>query len=169
MPYSEAIENDIRKKVEKLHLYNDHIMSCRIVINMVQKHKHQGKEYLSRIDLKIPGAELVVNKHRHEDVYVAIRNAFNALQRQLKSQNRIRHGIVKTHEAKLLGKIVRLFDDYGFIQSSEGNEYYFHRDHLVNNNFENLTTETEVSFLEAPIAGDTLQANHVIVKNSQKE
>lgn len=167
LPHSETMEMDIRTKVDKLHLYNDRIMSCRIVIDTVQKHKHQGKEYLARIDLKVPGAELVVNKHRHENAYLAIRDAFNALQRQLKSRNHIQRGEVKTHDTTLYGKVVRVFEDYGFIESTDGNEYYFHRDHVINNNFENITTGTKVCFLEAVIAGDSLQANHVIVRRSQ--
>ncbi len=168
LPHSESMEMDIRKKVEKLQLYNDHIMSCRIVINLVQKHKHQGKEYLAKIDLKVPGAELVANKHRRENAYVAIRDAFNALQRQLKSRSRKQRGEVKTHEAILSGKVVRLFEDYGFIESTDGKEYYFHRDNVINNNFENMTAETEVFFLEAAIAGDSLQANHIIVRHPQR-
>lgn len=168
LPHSEAIELDIRKKVEKLHLYNDRIMSCRVVIDAVQKHKHQGKEYLTRIDLTVPGAELVVNKHRHEDVYVAIRNAFNALQRQLESFSHKQRGDVKVHETVLHGTVVRLFEDYGFIEGTNGIEYYFHDNHLTNNHFEQLAIGAEVNFIEA-VAGDSLQANHVMVSNHSGE
>lgn len=168
LPHSEAIEMNIHKKVQKLHLYNDRIMSCRVVIDIIQKHKHQGKQYLVRIDLKVPGAELVVNKHRHEDVYVAIRDAFNALVHQLKSLGHKQRGDIKTHETKLYGKVIRLFEDYGFIQSMDGNEYYFHTNHVINNNFEHIAVGTEVNFMEAVVAGETLQANHITVRNSQE-
>lgn len=164
LPHSDAMESDIRKKAEKLHIYHDRIMSCRVVIEAVQNRKHQGKEYLARIDLKVPGKEFAVNKHRHVDAYVAIRNAFNALQRQLESFSHKQRGDVKAHEEVQHGKIVRLFEDYGFIEDINGTEYYFHDTHLANNNFQELIVGAEVHFIE-DIAGDTLQAHHVIVRN----
>jgi ribosomal subunit interface protein len=97
MAQSEAIEARIREKAEKLSRYYDRIMGCRVVIEMPQRHKHQGKLHSVRIDLTVPGAELVANHAQDEDVYVAIRDAFGAITRQLEDFARRQRGEVKNH------------------------------------------------------------------------
>jgi ribosomal subunit interface protein len=97
MPSSPAVEDRIREKADKLHRYYDRIMGCRVVIEMPQRHKHQGKLHSVRIDLTVPGAELVANHALHEDVYVALRDAFDAITRQLEDYARRQRGEVKTH------------------------------------------------------------------------
>jgi hypothetical protein len=47
----------------------------------------------------VPGAELVANRAQDEDVYVAIRDAFGAITRQLEDFTRRQRGDVKTHTA----------------------------------------------------------------------
>jgi ribosomal subunit interface protein len=97
MPSSAAVEDRIREKAEKLHRYYDRIMGCRVVVEMPQRHKHQGKLHSVRIDLTVPGAELVANHALHEDVYVALRDAFDAITRQLEDYARRQRGEVKAH------------------------------------------------------------------------
>lgn len=97
MEHSDAVETRIREKAEKLQRYYDRIMGCRVVVEMPQRHKHQGKLHSVRIDLTVPGAELVANHTQHEDVYVAIRDAFDAMSRQLEDYARKQRGEVKTH------------------------------------------------------------------------
>ena len=99
MPQSEAVESRIREKTEKLSRFYDRIISCRVVVETPQRHQHQGKLYSVRIDLTVPGAELVVNRAQDEDVYVAIRDAFVAITRQLEDFARRQRGDVKTHAA----------------------------------------------------------------------
>jgi ribosomal subunit interface protein len=97
MEHSDAVEARVREKADKLHRYYDRIMGCRVVIEMPQRHKHQGKLHSVRIDLTVPGAELVANHARDEDVYVAIREAFGAITRQLEDFARRQRGEVKAH------------------------------------------------------------------------
>jgi len=99
MEHSDAVETRIREKADKLQRYYDRIMGCRVVVEMPQRHKHQGKLHSVRIDLTVPGAELVANHTQHEDVYVAIRDAFDAMSRQLEDYARKQRGEVKTHAA----------------------------------------------------------------------
>ncbi len=98
MPQSEAVESRIRDKAEKLGRFYDRIIGCRVVVETPQRHQHQGKLYSVRIDLTVPGAELVANRAQDEDVYVAIRDAFVAITRQLEDFARRQRGEVKTHE-----------------------------------------------------------------------
>jgi ribosomal subunit interface protein len=97
MPSSDAVETRIREKADKLNRFYDRIMACRVVVEMPQRHKHQGKLHSVRIDLTVPGAELVANHARDEDVYVAIRDAFVAITRQLEDYARRQRGEVKSH------------------------------------------------------------------------
>ncbi len=78
----------LRKRAAKLERYCDHIMGCRIMVEAPHRHKHQGILYHVRIELTVPGAHLVVRRAPHEDLYVAIREAFDAARRQLISFRR---------------------------------------------------------------------------------
>lgn len=99
-PHSDALEADIRDKAQKLDEFFQHIMSCRVVVELPHQHQHQGKRYNVRIDIRVPQSEIVVNRDQHEDVYVAVRDAFDAAKRQLEDYARTIRGDVKTHQAR---------------------------------------------------------------------
>ncbi|MDR3491261.1 MAG: ribosome-associated translation inhibitor RaiA [Gammaproteobacteria bacterium] len=164
MPNSPALEDHIRKKAEKLTQYYDHINTCHIVIEVPQKHKRQGKLFNVRIDLTVPGKELVVNHKLDEDVYVAIRDAFDAVLRKLETYRGKRRGDVKTHESVNAGYISKLFTDegYGFIQSIDGNEYYFNlaTPEPTQTHFADLQRGDMVHFFGG-IADDGFIAHHI--------
>lgn len=162
IPHSDALESHIRQKAEKLEAFYPHIMGCRVVIEVPHKHKHQGRKFNIRLDLSVPGNKLVVNREADEDVYVALRDAFDAAKRQLEDYNRRQRGDIKAHAPVYHGKVVRLSleEGYGFIGTHDGHELYFHRDNLVNNNFDKLAIGSDVQFLET-IGGDGLQAKRV--------
>jgi ribosomal subunit interface protein len=94
---SDALYRAIREKAEKLDRYYDHIMSCRVVLELAGRHKRQGKQFSVRIDLKVPGGEIAVTKEHDEDVQVALRDAFDAARRQLEDYARVQRGDVKHH------------------------------------------------------------------------
>ena len=98
--HSDALEAHIRDKAGKLDEFFDHIMSCRVVVEMPHKHHQQGKNFTVRIDIGVPGSEIVVNRDHAEDVYVALRDAFDAAKRQLEDYARKIRGDVKTHQPK---------------------------------------------------------------------
>jgi len=162
-PHSQAIESHIRKKAEKIHNLQ-HANHCKIVVTIPQKHKHQGKLYCVRIDLTVPGKEIVVNRQLDEDVYVAIRDAFNALSRQVKNHMHKRRGEVKTHPNEARGVIQKLFpkEGYGFIQELDGSEHYFSSSNINGSDFDQLKVGNAVTFISV-LAGDGMQANRVTV------
>lgn len=101
---TEAIENRLREEAAKLEKFYDRIISCRIAVELPHVHHRKGKLYRVRIDLKVPGKELVAghghkNDHAHEDLYVAIRDAFDEMRRQLEDHARRQRGQVKRHNA----------------------------------------------------------------------
>jgi ribosomal subunit interface protein len=99
IPPSEAIDAEIRKRVAKLEKVCSDIMSCLVSVESDGKHKHQGKLFKVRVDITVPGDELVVDGHRtmNEDAYVAIRDSFEAAARQLEEYVQPRRGDVKSH------------------------------------------------------------------------
>jgi ribosomal subunit interface protein len=100
MEHSDALETHIRDKVGKLEEFSSHITSCRVVVEIPHKHQHQGKQFNVRIDIGVPGSEIVVNRDHAEDAYVALRDAFDAAKRQLEDYARKIRGDVKTHAPK---------------------------------------------------------------------
>lgn len=95
MEPSDALEESARRQVHKLESIASDIMACRIGIDLEQKHKQQGRLFSVRIDLTLPGIELVVNRVQHEDVSMALREAFDNMKRQLEDVVRKRRGQVK--------------------------------------------------------------------------
>ena len=156
---SAAIEARIRDRAAELERFYDRIMRCHVVVNAPHRRHHQGKLFHIRIDMTVPGAELIVNResaahHAHEDGYVAIRDAFDAARRQLEDYARRQRGATKVHELPPVGRVAKLFpeEDYGFIETPDGRELYFHRNSVVNASFDRLAINNEVEFVEE--AGD---------------
>lgn len=83
MEVSDAVRQKVLQHVQRLEKLSPNIMSCRVMVDLEQKHQHQGKPYGVRIDVTVPGAELVVDRVHHEDVYVAVRDAFDAMRKKL--------------------------------------------------------------------------------------
>lgn len=179
MPPSPAIEENIREKAAKLDELYDKIMSCRVAVEAPHRHHHKGKAYVVRIDLTVPGGELVVNrepqrlvpkkargdgeidrdfaeshepsKHAaHEDIYVAIRDAFTAAGRKLQDHARRRRGEVKLHESTALARVAKLFpaDEYGFLQTADGREVFFHKNSVLAPGYGHLAVGQQVHFAE---------------------
>jgi len=157
MESSAAIEEKIRERVERLGRIYGSMVSCRVVVDTPHRHHHQGRLVHLSIDLKVPHGELVVNRgaaadHAHEDVYVAIRDAFDALQRQLEDFVRRQRAEVKVHGEVPVGRVVRLFpnEGYGFITTPDGREVYFHQNSVLEKGFSHLSVGSSVRFVEEP-------------------
>jgi hypothetical protein len=87
----------------------------------------QGTIYHVRVDLTAPGGEVVVNRepgedHTHEDLHVAIRDAFDAARRRLQDRMRRLDRQTKLSEPQPIGRIARVFAerDYAFLETDEG-------------------------------------------------
>lgn len=157
---SEFVEARVRERVDKLQRYYDHINSCRVAIRLPHKQHQKGNIFHVRIEVRVPGTELVVSRapgdiNTHQDVYVAIRDAFDAAERQLEEFSRKQRGEVKRHELPLQGKVLRTFTDHGFVALTDGREVYFHRNSVVESRFEDLKEGAPVEIVlihgESPV------------------
>jgi ribosomal subunit interface protein len=156
MDSSPAVEAKIRERAQKLERYHDHIMSCRVVVEAPHTHKRSGNLYQVRLDIKVPGKELAITQHHpqdqaHEDIYVAIRDAFDAAGRRLEEIGRVERGEVKLHEPPPHGRVVSLEPelDCGRIETPDGHLVYFHRNSVVGDGYDKLVIGSEVRFTEA--------------------
>lgn len=154
MEASAAVEEAARTKAAHLDRFASDIMGCRVVVDLLQKHQHHGRPFGVRIDLTLPGHELVVDRVQHEDVYVALREAFDNMKRQLEDVVRLRRGDEKQHPLELHGEVVRLNgpEGFGFIRTPDGDEYYFGSDNLASGRFDQLEEGTSVQFITDPVA-----------------
>lgn len=88
--HSPAVEEAVYKRLEKLQRYCDEIQSLRVTLESPHNNHHKGKVYHVGVEAMVPNHDIVVthdqhDKHSHEDIYIAIRDAFNAVERRLKA------------------------------------------------------------------------------------
>jgi cold shock CspA family protein len=180
MAPSEAIEAQIRERAERLDSFYDRIMSCRVLIEAPHQRHRRGNRYHVRIDLTVPQGEFVIKREPkliterplyyqkapddleleasrelskyavHEDIQLAIRDAFDAARRKLQDYARRQRGVVKAHEGPPHARVSKLFPEegFGFLETPDGREIYFHENTVLNSRFDLLKVGTEVHFVE---------------------
>lgn len=165
MEPSDWIEADIRERVAKLDSLYGRLTACRVRIIQPHKQYRTGNIPTVHIELSVPGKDLVVSRapHRPEDGYAGpvptlrsvIRDAFEAAERQLKSFKEQLRGEVKRHDVQFHGQVSQLYPegDHGFLLTNTGTQLYFHRNSVLNNEFDKLKKGDPVHYVET--IGDT--------------
>lgn len=151
----EELRDFVEGQVSKLDHFYPGVIGCRVIVEIPHRRHERGNLYHVRIDCTVPGRELVVSRdpaedHTHEDPFVAVVDAFDALCRQLEDHAREVRGDVKHHEPPPHGRVARMFPDegYGFIESADGREVYFHENSVLGGTFAELRVGSEVRFAE---------------------
>lgn len=166
-----SLERNIRQRVRRLERYSDEIVGCRIAVEAPHRRHRKGGRFHVRIDLTVPGAELVVGRHperspAHEELPVALRDAFRAARRELMDWNRTRHGQVKrreTGQAEARVRWIRRGEGYGFLETRDGRDVYFHQHSVLGADFAELRPGTRVRYVEE--SGESgPQASTVVVR-----
>ncbi len=87
---------------------------------------------------------------RHADLTFAIDDAFKHARRQLQDQIRRAQGQVKHREGPPTGTGVRLdpSGEFGFLESGDGQEVYFHRNSVLGDEFSRLQIGSRVTYAE---------------------
>jgi cold shock CspA family protein/ribosome-associated translation inhibitor RaiA len=152
--YKESIEAEVGLLAQKLDKFHPSIISCRVAVEMPHKRRHDGNLFKTTISVNVPDKQIVVSKENavsqtHENIYVAVRSAFDDAIRQLEEYDLIKSRNVKSHDLIPHGKVSRLFRErgYGFIESSDGREIYFHENSSLDG-FRKLKTGMAVRFEE---------------------
>jgi ribosomal subunit interface protein len=148
---SPPLEAELRKRAGRLERHSDRITSCRIAVERPTGNHHQeGGPFRVRVDITVPGSELVANKEA-EELFAAVREAFDAAERQVETWSQRRRGDVKTPVLPPEGQVVRVFPEegFGFIAVPDGQEVYFHRNAVLDPpGFDRLEVGARVRFAE---------------------
>jgi cold shock CspA family protein/ribosome-associated translation inhibitor RaiA len=170
-----ALEAEVMTRLGTLETYYQGIMGCRVLVELVQRHHEAGNRYHVRVDLTVPGEEIVVAHEaslraatreagaekitrlaepdpERKHAQVAIREAFDIARRRLQDYARRQRGTVKTPVRQARGRISQLFpiDLYGYIEAEDGHEVYFQKSSVLKDAFDRLTVGSVVSFVEEP-------------------
>ncbi len=145
----------VEKQVEKLHKFCPYLTSCRVAIERPHRHPEDGNAYRVRLEIKVPpGKDIVIKRDpqdnaMHNDLRTVITDAFKTARRQLDRLVDVQHGVTKLHEEPV-ALVTKLFphDDYGFLKTPEGRDIYFHRNSVLDGDFDRLSIGTQVRFAE---------------------
>jgi cold shock CspA family protein/ribosome-associated translation inhibitor RaiA len=156
---TDELKSRILEGIESLEEVYDRITSCRVMVEEANPGRRAGKLNHVRIDITIPRRALVINRRpppnpTSRDLTQAIGEAFDKARRQLLELKRIQRGEVKTPGLPPHGRIVRLVGDeldgrFGFIETRNGREIYFHENAISGMDFDDLEEGMEVRFVEA--------------------
>ena len=167
IPIDEAVRDAALRHIDELESTYDRITGCHVVVAQPHRHHREGRLYSVRVDLIVPGTEIVVNRnhpldHAHEDVFVALRDSFNAARRRLEDHVRHLRGAAKSHTPRAVGRVTQIFplQGYGFLETPDGREIYFHQHALSENDFRMVDVGSTVHFSEEE-GDEGPQAAHV--------
>lgn len=152
-----SVEVLVRERTDHLARIHDRITFCNVVVEAQHRRSRKHKVYQVVVDVAVPGHTIVVGKNLeenrgHEDVYVAVRESFDAAERRLEDVVRLmnRHH-VRPHPETLHGTVARLMSDdsFGFIQTEDGREFFFRREDMASDSdWQKLEVDTQVHFRE---------------------
>lgn len=156
---SPAVEARIHELTAKLERVFDRVIRCDVMVETPHRHQTKGRHFHVRVRLTVPGGEIVASHDpgpdgSHEDVYVALRDTFNAAKRQLedhahKSLKR-GEGTPKQRAGADHGRVTFLdiAKEWGWLEPADGRRIYFHRNSVLNGGMDRLEVGDEVRFTE---------------------
>lgn len=161
-PPSRAVSVKIRERVEKLEHFYSRITGCHVTVGHANRKHHKGNLYSVSIELSVPGEKIIYGRARHQDnaahqdVYVALRDAFDAIERRLHDHTRkmrpaenLRGRMTPTY-----GRVVRLMlenpegEGFGFLENEQGREIYFSSHSVLHQQFGRMRVGSRVRFAE---------------------
>lgn len=154
---TDEIKKLIEKKVSKLEEICDYIIRCRVAVEVPHQHQRSGNPYRVVVEIKVPHRhDIVVRRESgqgdmHEPLPSVLRRAFEAARRELQELVDRQHGLTKTRMEESPPALVSslfLEDGYGFLETADGREIYFHRNSVLNDDFHKLKVGARVRFVE---------------------
>lgn len=150
------IRSEIAKHLSLLEERYGRVTAGRVVLKAPGGHHRTGGLFEINIRLSLPeGREVNVGRtapadERHSDLSFAINDGFKRARRQLQDHSHRLQGKVKVHEAPPIATVTRLdpSGEFGFIETSDGHEIYFHRNSVLNGGFDDLKVGARVTFAE---------------------
>ena len=152
IPRSEAVVFRVEKRAAKLETYFQGITHCHVVLEMPHRSHSHGQQFHVRIDMHVPGRELVVSRNAQddkEDLHATVDGAFDDAERMLAEHVRKMDDEPRSRAGHPRGVVTKLFEDrgFGFLQAEDGHEVYFH-ENSVHGRFGKLTVGSRVRYAE---------------------
>jgi cold shock CspA family protein/ribosome-associated translation inhibitor RaiA len=173
MKSSTEVEKWIRAEAAKLDTLYSRVMGCRVAVEVPHRHHRKGSPYHIRIDLTMPGGEIVVKREPnlnararhlgepeskkqaevkvpHKQLRQAINDAFRAAGRRLQDYARRQRGDIKSPTLLPEARVSKILpqEGFGFLTSDDGREIYFHKNSVLGRAFPRLQVGTTVRFVE---------------------
>jgi len=150
------IQDAIEKHVAQLEQRYGRVTACRVVLKAPGGHHQTGGLYEVNIRLALPdGREVDVGRtatkdERHSDLTFALNDAFKRARRRLQDHVRRLQGQVKHHEGQPIATVKRIdaSGEFGFLETDDGREIYFHRNSVLDVGFSHLIEGARVTFVE---------------------
>ncbi len=141
---STAIEARVRERVGRLEAMSPQMVGCHVWVRAPHQ-KHKATQYVIDVSVEMPGSTLNIDRRpgdddAHTDVYVAIRDTFDAMERKLRKWKDQHKGRPEVHARLLQGRIASLngYSGHGQIETTDGRLIYFHRNAVAGDGFEGL-------------------------------
>ena len=150
----EKLREEVVRYVTGLEDRFGRITACHVVVKAPGQHHRTGGLYEVNVRLALPDdKEVNIDRtpdadERHGDMHFAVHDAFKRARRRLQDQARRLQGHVKSHEPQPTGKVTRLENDFGFLETPDGRDIYFHRNSVLNGGFAQLSLGAHVTFAE---------------------
>ncbi len=159
----------IRAEAAKIESFWDRIVSCRVLVEVPHRRGHSGRSYRVRIEVNLPGGELVVTRQPQAQLLDAVQAAFKAAARRVQDRVRKVRGDVKLDRGAPRGTVIRLFpwEGYGFLVAEDGREIYFDRNSVAGGRFDRLEEGMDVRFAEV-LGEKGPQASTVAIGRSRR-
>ncbi len=148
---SPAEEEAIQQRASKLEAIYGRLMSCRVAVEVPHRHRRSGASYTVRVDITVPGGELIVDRKPGDTLISAIQKAFAAAERKLRKFAARQRGEVKSHESpQPVAKVREIYPlgEYGFLGTPDGHTVYFDARSVVDGAFERLAVGAAVRFVQ---------------------
>ena len=89
--FNEVVERN-QRMARELEALSDRMIGCRVVIDSPHRNQEKGKTYAVKIEMQVPGPDIVVSREPVADWRLALNEAFDVARRRLKE-----------HEARIRG------------------------------------------------------------------
>lgn len=172
---SEAIERAVLESVAEMDCHDVHL--CRVLIDAPRQSNRAVALYLVRIELHLRGDRPVSTRqrryhHAHENLFVAIRDAFDYAKLTLAdhwwSLSESHETSVRTARAEVVGLFPR--DGYGFAELANGTHVYFHETSVVGSAFSSIQIGDRVGLVLAEDErGDSPHASAVLLIGKSRD
>jgi len=154
---TEELESLIAGEVARLERVYDRITSCRLSVERPNQHLDNGSVYRVRIEVRVPSGKDIVVKSEpgqgdlHDSLATVVQDVFDRARRALRKEVALMRREMKRHpEQEPQAVVARIFpeDGYGFLLAPDAREIYFHRNAVLNGDFDRLEEGTAVRYVE---------------------